>query len=957
MGRITPIGLEQWPYSDLHTLNLDWILHRMRVFEDTYNRLENIIEDIVGEKLEEVIYEVVLDKLGFVNVVNPPAPMEGLDNTGQEDNAEKFRVMMIEGLKRGFCRYYFPSGTYSFSPITLPKGVVVVGECRYDTIFLLRGASDNALINGVLDKVQIANLTLNGNVGSQAVPRNVIDVDCEDVEIIGCDIINGNINVDLHITGGLNRLCNVRLGAYRDVSIRATGQEGRLNIACLETEEYTGIEPHGVLVNTCDKVYISNWINRSTAEPLINNAANGGVVECQTTGALNVENTGRHMLIWVHPGTLEVGLGSVKANVDGDVIITGGDVSGSFTSVNGNIVGDVAVDVGGGVTVDVHGDSVIDRDGSYVDKIAGDVTVTTDHNMTVGVNGHQQINAGSVTRSVVGKDRVIAHEFNGNYGSVGIVSGSCTRSVTGKDVLDVVGNVGVRVDGGVDVVVGKVDADIDGDITVDVGGSVSESITGNLDIAYDVGSETATVKTLNVDNVHVDGQVIDIDGVTMDVRETGKVDVHAGDFALDSSKDIVLGAAGSMYVRADRGVYSCQGGYTRQIGGDVVSTIAGVVDSYAGGDVRVDVGGGARASVRGDCRSDLGGDDRRHARGRGEYRWDKGVNVTGSVVNVNGPEGVRVRSERAVYLDAPTIAIRAGESLTWVVPTFKVGADNVDFEAYGDMEISGEDVYITAERDVIGRCGREWSENVGSKVVSVDGDVREDVGGNVVEVVTGGRTLAVAGKNEERYSGDKVVDVGGNSRETAHGNYRLEVMGKTEVESGNVTVNATDGDVIVASNTGNVSAAASRDFHMTGNDIHLNVGSDGYLWYNKRDEGLGIPIKDADGNIVYLNKAVQTKNFIAIDVRWMYTIYEYGLKEYTAPVTPALEIPDNITAYGCCLRQVNARDLILCGARYDASTNLMHMTTSLSPDSSTKLPAHEILTNFLFIMVAPDAKA
>lgn len=895
--RIIPIGFDKWPYGDMHRLNLDWILYKMRLFEDTYNRLEDIIEDIVGEKLEDLVYEVVLGKLGFVNVVNPPAPLEGLDNTGATNNSEKFSVMMRESLKSGNCLFYFPSGTYLMSSLSLLDGVVIMGECRHDTTLLLAAASTDSLITGNCKRTKIANVSLNGNVDAQVAPQNVIDVTATDMELNCCNIYNGYINLVCDFAGGDNTVCNVDFGNYRFLQMSFSGEVDSLSIANVQTRGYSGLSPEGVIHNRCDNVYISGWNNESTAEPLITNYGNSGIINCITNGAVESNNMGRNMHIWIHPDSIDTEIGSGRVIVDGDAIVKTGDVSVEFASLNEKVEGDVVKHHSGSETIIIDDGCSVST--GNVSATMGSVTaymgdlIAKINNITGTVEDSVKIRAVNVTATA--------------KGNVKLVSGNYTLHVIGNQYVDsdsyrqyVLGSHEERSEsrkittiGSVTISAGKVESIFDtGRVTANsieenyktrnVSVSVKkEERVGEYDGNYDsirLMSGSCTRHINGTDFEHIVGEkYTHVGGDARYDSDNLAFITHELDAQIENSRltgtNIILDTAGEMYLKT-----------------------SGVTENRFDG---VNIVGK--------------GDDSRNFNGYGSFTWKAGCNlksngnikVDGGSVDISASEGVHVESPKSIYLDAPTIAIRAGESLTWIVPTFKVGADNVDFEAYGDMELSGEDLYVTAKRDVIESNGRDFTGDVGRDVVvHVHQDGRIDIERNYTKVVHGSMTWQVNGSVRETYGSTRDVVNQNDISITNHGDATIQTMGLTHSSSSELILEGQSSVEI-----------------MTEGDVNILTGSNGYIKYNKTptqigsDGAMGIPIIDAVGEVQYLrtDTLAGSPDIKLLKVNTTITVPRLGLQRFKISNAPDVQPPEGYTLLGVMPYRTNAGGVIVVG--------------------------------------------
>lgn len=447
------------PQSDLHDLNLDWILHKMRKYEYTYYKLMDIINDAIEDKLDELLYTKIMSLLGFVNVVNPPSPLEGLDNTGASDNSAKLNAM-FEWLKDNTqCLLYFPEGTYSVSNITVPSGVVMIGECKYDTIISVTGAASGALFKNALENITIANMTFKGNIQNQS--TDIVCFGCPVNEVTVCNvrIMEFYRALDITSNGGQWRadMLDISGCTYGAIKIGTFVRDEFLcypeyfvdpttvyNFDKMVIGELTGNVVGELIINTTDYLTITNMeIQDNRATVMIDDTSNYSTYDfiCNTREWERelIKMPGNHMYYnWRGVVTFNetdfIFYKTKSYNIDSAQDVTINTATLSMRSVtkddyvSGGVYEDYAqqtTTIANNLHVDIMGNDYKEVVGESDLHVGGNSRTDVDGNMTDVIGG--DYNGQSVNRS-----------FTVNNNSVDVVSGNRSDTVHGSYTIDAI---------------------------------------------------------------------------------------------------------------------------------------------------------------------------------------------------------------------------------------------------------------------------------------------------------------------------------------------------------------------------------------------------------------------------------------------------------------------------------------------------------------------------------------
>lgn len=114
---------DQFPYTNFHELNLDWILGQMKNVEGYVKNIEGVIGETTRKMIEN-LYEKGLLTTPY-NIIS-----NGADNTGVKDAST-----IIQTVLDTFKICFIPNGTYKLEkPIMVDSGMLILGESATDAI-------------------------------------------------------------------------------------------------------------------------------------------------------------------------------------------------------------------------------------------------------------------------------------------------------------------------------------------------------------------------------------------------------------------------------------------------------------------------------------------------------------------------------------------------------------------------------------------------------------------------------------------------------------------------------------------------------------------------------------------------------------------------------------------------------------------------------------------------------
>lgn len=211
-----------WPYTDLHSLNLDWILSELKMWQARWEQLPDYIKEQIEQYLSDAnlaeIVQTVLQEYGFViNVKVPGNNLTPAVGDGSTDDTAAIQAMIEYGSTHGM-PLLFPAGTYRVSGLNVNVDTVFMGSA---STLMLMNVSSAPLIS-VSAKFECFGMTLNGNIGGQTTPQNVISCTSGRFMIDHCHISSGLSGITGNVIGDC-RLVNSEISNFSEYGLYLEG--------------------------------------------------------------------------------------------------------------------------------------------------------------------------------------------------------------------------------------------------------------------------------------------------------------------------------------------------------------------------------------------------------------------------------------------------------------------------------------------------------------------------------------------------------------------------------------------------------------------------------------------------------------------------------------------------------------------------------------------------------------
>lgn len=211
-----------WPYTDLHSLNLDWILNQLKTWQAQWNQLPEYIKNQIeqalsDENLAEIVQNVIQEYGFVINVKVPGNNLIPAKGDGSTDDTAAIQAMIAYGSSHGM-PLLFPTGTYRVSGLNINVDTVFMGSA---STLMLMNVSSSPLIT-IDAEFECFGMTLNGNIGGQTTPQNVISCASGRFMIDHCHISSGLSGIAGNVTGDC-RLVNSEISNFSEYGLHLEG--------------------------------------------------------------------------------------------------------------------------------------------------------------------------------------------------------------------------------------------------------------------------------------------------------------------------------------------------------------------------------------------------------------------------------------------------------------------------------------------------------------------------------------------------------------------------------------------------------------------------------------------------------------------------------------------------------------------------------------------------------------
>ena len=157
------------------------------------------------------IKKVVQDILAnySLNVKFPPDGITPAVGDGTVDDTAAFQGCLDYANEHGGLMVFVPAGKYLCGNLTMYSGCSIKGDGRYTTTIVMRGGVSNPFIGGVLDSIQISDITIDGNADIQVNNVDTINATISNALFNNIRLTDGYTLLKINANGGDIQLSNI----------------------------------------------------------------------------------------------------------------------------------------------------------------------------------------------------------------------------------------------------------------------------------------------------------------------------------------------------------------------------------------------------------------------------------------------------------------------------------------------------------------------------------------------------------------------------------------------------------------------------------------------------------------------------------------------------------------------------------------------------------------------------
>lgn len=368
----------KYPFSNLHELNLDWVMETVKKWANACAEIQaewaNInLDEKIKEQLIQLIDDGVFDddlatlitNTLFVNVKQPPDGLTAAKGDGNTNDTDAVAACIEYAANLPFGGIvYFPAGAYLISSLELKNNVAIVGFSP-DNTTLTRYQSARPMFTASAVSVYISGLSVNGKADSATTNDDVFN-----------------------ITGGAITFENVKVrNAYNALVLNTCDS------AVIDMRAEQCVNSSLMLQNctNCKACIFSRDTSATNNEPDVSVSGDGNVITMYSDKATALKITGtRNSAIMHGAGTVDVASGNAVYQDFGTVKNEASTRTDTTSGAHTISAEDVNVD--GGASVSVQAPSITaDATEQFTASGAGasslnlgsDAEITSDGNVTV----------------------------------------------------------------------------------------------------------------------------------------------------------------------------------------------------------------------------------------------------------------------------------------------------------------------------------------------------------------------------------------------------------------------------------------------------------------------------------------------------------------------------------------------------------------------------------------------
>lgn len=213
---------DQFPYTNIHELNLDWVMCQLKRYGIVIDGLPDYINNAIKDQLDDLnLTDIVIDAIAqYGAAINVKAPGHGLTpakGDGVSDDTQALQAIINYGAQNNLPLLFY-DGAFMARSLNVSSGVFLGTDAQIMKI----GNTPDPLIH-CTGKFKADGLRINGNLTGQSDPETTVQLfGASDVEFVDCEIDGGTSCITGDVSEAL-KLTNCIFKQYTEYAVQSEG--------------------------------------------------------------------------------------------------------------------------------------------------------------------------------------------------------------------------------------------------------------------------------------------------------------------------------------------------------------------------------------------------------------------------------------------------------------------------------------------------------------------------------------------------------------------------------------------------------------------------------------------------------------------------------------------------------------------------------------------------------------
>lgn len=213
---------DQFPYTNIHELNLDWVMSQLKRYGIVIDGLPDYINNAIKNMLDDLnLTDIVIDAIAqygaAINVKAPGHDLTPAKGDGVSDDTQALQAIINYGAQNNLPLLFY-NGTFMASSLNISSGVFLGTDAQIMKI----GNTSDPLIY-CTGEFKADGLRINGNLTGQSDPEATVQLfGASDVEFMDCEIDGGTSCITGDVSEAL-KLTNCTFKQYTEYAVHSEG--------------------------------------------------------------------------------------------------------------------------------------------------------------------------------------------------------------------------------------------------------------------------------------------------------------------------------------------------------------------------------------------------------------------------------------------------------------------------------------------------------------------------------------------------------------------------------------------------------------------------------------------------------------------------------------------------------------------------------------------------------------